>query len=106
MTFILFVLMGVSWVMEIISFWVGGSAYIWIPSDVVNILSGFFVFIILVCKPHIWHLLKIKIPCLENIDDVCCPSNGDASSFLPASIKDVRERYYQQQINTNLFQSE
>ena len=57
----LFMLMGVSWVMEIVSFWVGGSAYIWIPTDILNILTGVFVFVILVCKRRIWKSLKNRI---------------------------------------------
>ena len=65
--------MGVSWMMEVISFAVGGSAYIWIPTDILNILTGVFIFIIFVCKPNVWKLLKVKCPCLEQLDS-CCPS--------------------------------
>lgn len=71
--FSLFILMGVSWMMEVISFAVGGSAYIWIPTDILNILTGVFIFVIFVCKPNVWKLLKTKCPCLEGLDR-CCPS--------------------------------
>ena len=73
MIFSLFILMGVSWMMEIISFWVGEIAYLWIPTDILNISTGVFVFIIFVCKPHVWKLLKIKCPYLVKLDR-CCPS--------------------------------
>ncbi|KAI9557713.1 hypothetical protein GHT06_017542 [Daphnia sinensis] len=71
--FSLFILMGVSWMMEVISFAVGGSAYIWIPTDILNILTGVFIFVIFVCKPNVWKLLKLKCPCLKRLDR-CCPS--------------------------------
>lgn len=73
MIFSLFILMGVSWMMEVISFAVGGSAYIWIPTDILNILTGVFIFVIFVCKPNVWKLLKLKCPCLKRLDR-CCPS--------------------------------
>lgn len=71
--FSLFILMGVFWIMEVVSFAAGGSAYIWIPTDILNILTGVFIFIIFVCKPNVWKLLKNKIPCLKRLDR-CCPS--------------------------------
>ena len=58
--FSLFILMGISWIMEIVSWLVGGSAYYWIPSDVFNILMGVFIFIIFVCKKKVRKLLAQK----------------------------------------------
>ena len=92
MTFSLFLLMGVSWLMEIISFWVGGSAYIWIPTDVINISTGILIFIVFILKPKVLKLLKIKCPCLKRLDPFC-PSffleessnhyRGKRRSFFP-----------------------
>ena len=58
--FSLFILMGISWIMEIVSWLVGGSALYWIPSDVFNILMGVFIFIIFVCKKKVRKLLAQK----------------------------------------------
>lgn len=69
MTLSLFILMGISWTMEIVSFLAGGVAYIWIPTDLLNILTGVYVFVIFVCKPNVWKLLKLKIFCLKKLDD-------------------------------------
>ena len=69
----LFFLKGLSWIMEIISFAIGGSAFIWMASDVWNILSGIFIFVILVCKPNVWKMLKAKFPCLKRLS--CRPFN-------------------------------
>ena len=65
--------MGAPWMMEIISFWVGGKAYKWIVPDIINICTPVFIFIVFVCKPTVWNLLKIKFPCLKKLDP-CCPS--------------------------------
>ena len=59
--------------MEVVSFLADGDiAYIWISTDILNILTGAYVFAIFVCKPNVWKLLKIKIPCLKKLDD-CWP---------------------------------
>ncbi len=91
--FSLFILMGVSWMMEVISFAVGGSAYIWIPTDILNILTGVFIFVIFVCKPNVWKLLKLKCPCLKRLDR-CCPSymtrsNTRQGTTTRSTIKEV-----------------
>lgn len=56
----LFILMGGSWTMEIVSFLAGGVAYIWIPTDVINILTGIFIFAVFVCKSSVLKLLNDK----------------------------------------------
>ena len=68
--FSIFILMGVSWMMEIISFVVGGISkeYIWIPTDIINILTGIFIFVIFVCKRNVWKLLTQKWVVFDRID--------------------------------------
>lgn len=63
--------MGVSWLTEIISYAVGGDAYNWFFTDIINILTGVYVFVIFVCKPKVWKLLKLKFPCLERLSHRC-----------------------------------
>ncbi len=53
---------------EIISYVVGGDAYNWFFTDIINILTGVYVFVIFVCKPKVWKLLKIKFPSFERLD--------------------------------------
>ena len=58
--------------MEVISFWVGGSAYIWIIPDIINICSGIFIFVMFVLlKPNVFRLLKIKYPCFKRLNPYC-----------------------------------
>ena len=65
--------MGISWLTEIISFAVGGDASHWFFTDILNVLTGVFIFLIFVCKPNVWKRLKMHYPCLERLD-VCCPA--------------------------------
>lgn len=71
--FSIFILMGILWITEIISYYVGGSLYIWIPMDLINILTGIFVFFLFACRPNVWKLLKLKFPRLQRLDR-CCPT--------------------------------
>ena len=83
----LFMLMGVSWVMEIVSFWVGGSAYTWIPTDILNILTGVLVFIILICKPRVLNLLKGEIPFLKRTGSGLPSSSYSANHIISGGYK-------------------
>jgi hypothetical protein len=73
--------MGITWTTEVISFAVGGSAYIWIPSDVLNILTAVFVFFIFVYKPNIWILLKKRYKCHYQHVEITQDQEDD-SSFI------------------------
>jgi len=56
--------------MEVVSFLVEGkNSYIWIPTDILNILTGVYVFV--VCKSNkVWKLFRIKIPRLKKLEDL------------------------------------
>ena len=68
--FSLFVLMGISWMMEIVSFAADGETgdYIWIPTDILNIMTGVYIFVIFVCKKKVWKLLKQRWVLLDKIE--------------------------------------
>ena len=50
--------MGVTWISEIITWAVDAPIYYSIPTDVLNILTGVFIFVIFVCKKKVLRLLK------------------------------------------------
>jgi len=57
------IVMGVSWVTEIITFAISPNKTSFeaiVVTDIFNILTGFYVFIIFVCKPSVWKMLKKK----------------------------------------------
>jgi len=53
----LFIVMGVNWIMEVISWVAGGPGYLWILTDLGNTLQGVLIFIIFVWKQKVRHLL-------------------------------------------------
>ncbi|XP_072949346.1 G-protein coupled receptor Mth2-like [Epargyreus clarus] len=56
----LFVVMGVNWTIEIISFAVGGSNWYWVVVDISNIVLGLFIFFIFVWKNKVRNLAAKK----------------------------------------------
>lgn len=56
----LFIVMGVNWIMEIISWAAGGPEYFWYVTDLGNILQGVLIFIIFVWKQKVRHILVRK----------------------------------------------
>lgn len=54
----LFMVMGVNWSVELISFAVGGSNWYWIVTDISNIGLGVFVFFIFVWKKKVRNLVQ------------------------------------------------
>ena len=83
--FSVFTLMGISWMMEIISFAAGKvtSNWIWVPTDIINILTGFFIFVIFVCKRNVWNLLKKKWRLLERLEKTITRSDRFTISQRP-----------------------
>jgi len=65
--FNLFILMGVSWTTEVVSFILDGSFYSWFFTDLVNSLMGFIIFVNFVCKPRIGRLLVQNCSCLKKL---------------------------------------
>lgn len=49
----LVVVMGVTWVADVISWAVGGPNYLWYVTDLINALQGVFIFIVVGCQPQV-----------------------------------------------------
>lgn len=54
----LFMVMGVNWTVELLSFAIGGSNWYWIITDISNIGLGIFVFLIFVWKKKVRNLVQ------------------------------------------------
>lgn len=65
--FNLFILMGVSWTTEVVSFVLDGSFYSWFFTDLINSLMGFIIFVNFVCKARIGRLLIQNCSCLNKL---------------------------------------
>jgi hypothetical protein len=63
--------MGVPWTTEIITFLADASFESALVTDIFNIISPLFIFIILVCRPSVWKMIKLKFPCLNPFITAC-----------------------------------
>lgn len=54
----LVVVMGVTWVMDVISWAVGGPNYLWYVTDMINAFQGVFIFVVVGCQPQVRSALK------------------------------------------------
>ncbi|KAJ6645899.1 putative G-protein coupled receptor Mth-like 1, partial [Pseudolycoriella hygida] len=54
----LIVVMGVTWVADVISWAVGGPDYFWYVTDLINALQGVLIFIVVGCQPQVWTAVK------------------------------------------------
>ena len=68
--FNLFILMGISWTAEVVSFILDGSFYSWLLTDLINSLIGFIIFVNFVCKARIGTLLIHHCPCLNRLSSI------------------------------------
>lgn len=60
----LMLVMGITWIFEILSFAAGSDHWYWIPTDVLNTLQGFIIFVLLVVtRKRVRILLAKKKPC-------------------------------------------
>jgi hypothetical protein len=74
----LFIVMGVNWIMEVISWAAGGPEYLWYFTDLGNILQGVLIFIIFVCKQKVRRILVRKF----------CPQCANRSGYrFPGSTR-------------------
>ncbi|KDR21417.1 putative G-protein coupled receptor Mth-like 1, partial [Zootermopsis nevadensis] len=59
----LVVVMGLTWVADVISWAVGGPHYIWYVTDLMNALQGVFIFAVAGCQPQVWSAVN-RLWCL------------------------------------------
>ncbi|CAG0903909.1 unnamed protein product [Darwinula stevensoni] len=57
----LFVVMGLSWITEVISFLVKGPEEYWIFTDAINCFQGLFIFVIVICKKDTLEILRRRV---------------------------------------------
>lgn len=82
----LVVVMGVTWVADVISWAVGGPDYVWYLTDLINALQGVLIFAVVGCQPQVWAAVK-RLWCLRERPG----DNGNvrsSSSQVPPSLGD------------------
>lgn len=53
----LVVVMGIQWILDLISWAVGGPDEIWYVTDMINSIHGVFIFIVVGCQPQVSYIL-------------------------------------------------
>ncbi|XP_017089745.1 probable G-protein coupled receptor Mth-like 1 [Drosophila bipectinata] len=83
----LVVVMGVTWIADIISWLVGGPHGAWFATDLINALQGVFIFIVVGCQPQVWTACR-RICCPRLRHDITNTTNGvqhsSSSQGLPS----------------------
>lgn len=83
----LVVVMGVTWIADIISWVVGGPNDAWFATDMINALQGVFIFIVVGCQPQVWTACR-RICCPRLRHDITNTTNGvqhsSSSQGLPS----------------------
>ncbi|KAG8239843.1 hypothetical protein J437_LFUL014825 [Ladona fulva] len=64
----LLIVMGVNWIMEVVSWAIGGPDYLWYITDIGNTLQGIFIFVIFVCMNKIRKVVMQKM-CARKSDE-------------------------------------
>lgn len=62
----LVVVMGVTWITDIMSWVIGGPVYAWYVTDVINCLQGVFIFVVVGCQPQVLSAVKRSWCLLRN----------------------------------------
>ncbi|XP_018400551.1 PREDICTED: G-protein coupled receptor Mth2-like [Cyphomyrmex costatus] len=92
----LFIVMGISWVLEIIA-WLTGSEivpiWLWYPADMINSLQGLIIFIIFVCRKKVKQMLlkrfggqscgPFKIPLSDSVTSNTTSTTTTGSGTIP-----------------------
>lgn len=61
MNFKLFIVMGCTWLLEVLSTMVKQDSFVWYFSDALNILQGLLVFFIFVFKWKVWNAIQLRL---------------------------------------------
>lgn len=54
----LVIVMGITWIIDVISWGVGGPNYIWYATDVINALQGLFIFMVVCIQPQVFIVIN------------------------------------------------
>lgn len=83
----LFVVMGITWIFELISSYVRQPEALWMVFDAMNVLQGLWIFCIFVLKDNVWKALKKKLGYKEVRDTSQTRTTSLSAKMSNASIK-------------------
>ncbi|CAO1351306.1 unnamed protein product [Diamesa tonsa] len=84
----LVIVMGVTWIADVVSWAVGGPHYVWYVTDIINALQGVFIFIVVGCQPQVCSALKrfwsARVGRSGNERQTNGPQNSSSSQGMPS----------------------
>lgn len=86
----LFVVMGINWSVELISFAVGGSNLYWVIIDISNIMLGFFIFMIFVWKKKVRNLIVRRYRSIRGLPHIPTDSRKSGNMTSTAITEESR----------------
>ncbi|XP_059052162.1 G-protein coupled receptor Mth2-like [Achroia grisella] len=86
----LFMVMGINWSVELISFMVGGSNWYWVVIDISNIMLGFFIFMIFVWKKKVRNLIVRRYRSIRGLPYIPTDSRKSANMTSTAVTEESR----------------
>lgn len=98
----LLVVMGLTWLADVLSWAIGGPNYMWYLSDIINALQGVFIFIVVGCQPqvliflinntqppnHNYSISSIHSSTRFNLNRICLQSIS-SHRYLPQSLDSI-----------------
>ncbi|XP_061387133.1 probable G-protein coupled receptor Mth-like 1, partial [Musca vetustissima] len=83
----LVVVMGVTWIVDVLSWLIGGPNSAWIVTDIANALQGVFIFLVVGCQPQVWAACR-RFCCPRSRQEITNTTNGvqhsSSSQGLPS----------------------
>lgn len=83
----LVVVMGVTWIADVLSWIIGGPHSAWFFTDLINALQGVFIFLVVGCQPQVWAACK-RFCCRRSRQEITNTTNGvqhsSSSQGLPS----------------------
>ncbi|XP_013103544.1 probable G-protein coupled receptor Mth-like 1 [Stomoxys calcitrans] len=83
----LVVVMGVTWIVDVLSWIIGGPDSAWFVTDLVNALQGVFIFLVVGCQPQVWSACR-RFCCPRSRQEITNTTNGvqhsSSSQGLPS----------------------
>ncbi|KAI8124291.1 putative G-protein coupled receptor Mth-like 1 [Lucilia cuprina] len=83
----LVVVMGVTWIVDVLSWIVGGPQCWWFVTDFINAIQGVFIFLVVGCQPQVWAACK-RFCCPRSRGEITNTTNGvqhsSSSQGLPS----------------------
>lgn len=83
----LFIVMGILWTMEVISFLISPEHPIFYFTDFLNTLHGVFIFILFILKRRVLILIKERFVLFRSFKFIICSSHWNISIFFVESFR-------------------